>query len=128
MADIQDIDAAQTVKVVGSDPTGVEETPVSSTPNGELKIADTHNNGGADTVINLTTTPVEGKVGVTVQANRKYVIMEALTTRVKWGFSSSTQNFDLFKSQLIMVPIGENTEIWFSVSSGTGSIAFAELS
>ena len=35
MADISDIEAAQTTKIVGSDPTGVEETPVSSTPNGE---------------------------------------------------------------------------------------------
>jgi len=128
MADIQDIDAAQTVKVVGSDLTGVEETPVSSTPNGELKIADTHNNGGQDVTISITSgSPVELKVSATRLANRKYVIMEALNTGVKWGFSSSTQSFDLFKSQLIMVPIGENTEIWFDCQSGTKQVAIAEL-
>jgi len=128
MADIEDIDAAQTVKVVGSDPTGVEETPVSSTPNGELKIADTHNNGGLDAVLNITSgTPLELKVGASRLANRKYVIFEALDAGVKWGFSNSTQSFDVFKSQLLMVPIGENTEIWFDCDNGNKSVAIAEL-
>jgi hypothetical protein len=128
MADIQDIDAAQTVKVVGSSTDGTEQTPVSSTPNGELKIADTHNNGGLDTTISVTSgSPVELKVGATRLANRKYVIMEALDTGIKWGFSNSTQSFDLFKSQLIMVPIGENTEIWFDCQSGTKQVSIAEL-
>ena len=96
--------------------------------NKELFIRDTHDNGGLDIIIPLTVTPVEGKVGALVKVERKYVIMEALTTNVKWGFSNTTQSFDLFKSQLIMVPIGPNTQIWFKVSTGTGNVAFAELS
>lgn len=126
MADIDDINAAQTVKVVGSDATGVEETPVSSTLNGDMQTADILDNGGLDTIINVTSTPVELKVGGSRLANRKYVIMEALDTGIKWGFTSSTQSFDLFKSQLIMVPVGENTEVWFS-TSGTKQVAIAEV-
>ena len=38
MADISDINSAQTVKVVGADATGVEQTPVQSTANGGLHI------------------------------------------------------------------------------------------
>jgi len=128
VADIEDIEAAQSVKIIGSDSIGREQTPVSSTPNGEIKIADTHNNGGLDAIISIVSgTPVELKVGGTVLANRKYIIMEALDTGVKWGFSNTTQSFDLFKSQLIMVPIGENTQIWFDCTSGTKQVSVAEL-
>lgn len=126
--DATDLQRADAVKIVGSKANGEEEAPIGSSNNRELFIRDTHDNGGLDTTINLTTSPIEGKVGATRKLERKYVIMEALTTGVKWGFSNTTQNFDLFKSQLIMVPIGENTQIWFKMSSGTGQVAFGELS
>ena len=48
--------------------------------------------------------------------------------QVKTAFSNTTQSFDLFKNQLIMVPVGPNTQIWFKVTSSTGSVAFGELS
>lgn len=128
MGDLNDINAAQSTKLVGASSDGTEETPISSTPNGELKIADTHNNGGLDTVISVTSgVPVELKVGASRLANRKYVIMEAIDAGIKWGFSNTTQSFDLFKSQLIMVPIGEDTEIWFDSTAGTKDVAIAEL-
>ena len=96
--------------------------------NKEFYIRDTHDNGGLDIIIPLTTAPVEGKVGVSPKTLRKYVIMQALSTNVVWGFSNVTQSFDLFKDQLIMVPVGENTQIWFKMKSATGSVAFGELS
>lgn len=126
--DASDIQRASSVKIVGVNPDGSETNPVGSSVNKEIFIRDTHDNGGLDSVINLTTVAVEGKVGAVRKIERKYVIMEALSNNVKWGFSQTTQSFDLFKSQLIMVPIGENTQIWFKVSTGTGSIAFGELS
>lgn len=128
MGDATGINATEIVRLTGSQPDGTETTPVGSSTYQELFIRDTHNNGGLDTVIPLTTTPVEGKVGANRRVNRKYIIMEALDNNVVWGFSNTTQSFDLFKSQLIMVPIGENTEIWFKMKTGTGSVAFAELS
>jgi len=129
MGDISDVQATEAKRLVGADPvTGDETTPIGSTTDGEIWIRDTHNNGGLDTVIALTTTAVEGKVGVTRRTNRKYVIIEALDTNIVWGFSNTTQSFDLFKSQLIMIPIGEDTEIWFKMRVGTGNVAFAELS
>ena len=128
MGDIIDRESANAVKIVGSDTEGVETTPVGSSTSQEVFIRDTHDNGGLDAIIALTTAPVEGKVGITRKLERKYVIMEALDTNIVWGFSNTTQSFDLFKSQLIMVPIGENTEIWFKMKIGTGSVAFAELS
>ena len=89
--------------------------------------SDKLNFGGVDTVLNLTTAPVEGKVGASVLEKRKYFIMQALDKNVKWGFSNSTQSFDLFKNQLIMIGIGEGTQIWFKTSTGTSSVAIAEI-
>ena len=126
--DIPEIQATEPVRVVGTAADGSEETPIGSSSNREMFIRDTHDNGGLDTVIALTVTPKEGKVGASRKLNRKYVIIEALDTNIVWGFTNASQSFDLFKSQLIMVPIGENTEIWFKMKSGTGSVAFGELS
>lgn len=126
--DLSDIEGTNTSKLVGSDSVGEEETPIGSTSDRELFIRDTHNNGGLDIIIALTTTPSEGKVGLAPKANRKYVVFEALDTGVTWGFSNSSQSFDLFKSQLIMLPIGENTEVWFKMRNGNGAVAFGEIS
>lgn len=117
------------IKIVGANNTTQEETNIAKvSPNQDLGTSDILDNGGTDTVLNLTTTPVEGRVGAAARANRKYFIMEALTNNVKWGFSNSTQSFDLFKSQLIMIPCGPNTKIWFRVTAGTGQVAIAEVS
>ena len=129
MADLTEKESASASKIVGSDSSGNETDYVKVSPNQELSIRDTHDNGGLDTVINLDAiSAVEGKVGVLTKDQRKYVIMEALDTNIKWGFSNSTQSFDLFKSQLIMVPVGPSTEIWFIMTAGTGQVAFGELS
>ena len=128
MADLSEKKSSQAVKIAGADSNGSETYYADVTPNKELSIADTHNNGGLDVILNIISgTPQELKVGVSRLANRKYVILEALDTGIKWGFSNTTQSFDLFKSQLIMVPIGENTEIWFDCDSGTKDVAVGEL-
>ena len=117
------------IKIVGASNTTQEETNIAKvSPNQDLGTSDVLDNGGLDIVLNLTTTAIEGKVGVTAKANRKYFIMEALTNNVKWGFSNTTQSFDLFKSQLIMVPCGPNTQIWFRVTTGTGQVSIGEVS
>jgi len=129
MGDLGEEQSSDTLKLIGSNQDGSETNFAGVSSTQEVYIRDTHDNGGLDTILTLDdVTPVEGMVSTAKKANRKYVIMEALSTGVKWGFSNSTQSFDLFKSQLIMVPIGENTEIWFIMSSGTGSVAFGELS
>ena len=128
MADILDINSTEPVRIIGADLSGAETTPVKATPNQDLGVADVLDNGGLDAILSLTMTPVEGKVGATVKANRKYFIMEAQSTNVKWGFSNTTQSFDLFKSQLLMIPCGPNTQIWFKMSTGTGSVAIGEVS
>lgn len=107
-----------------------EEHCADVTPQKEITIADTHNGGGLDTILLVDSgTPKELKVGANRKTNRKYVVFEAQDTGITWGFSNSTQSFDIFKSQLIMVPVGENTEIWFSAANGTqNKVAIGEIS
>lgn len=124
MPDLTQIESSQSVKVAG----GNEESYASVSPNNDLFTRDILNVSALDSVINLTTSPTELKVGISNLSERKYVIMEALSNNVKWGFSSGTQSFDLFKSQLLMVPTGASISIWARMSSGTGQIAFGELS
>jgi len=108
---------------------GANGVEINSSQNKEVWIRDTHDNGGLDAKLNLNDiAPTEGKAGIGRKVGRKYVIMEALDKHVVWGFSSTTQNFDLFKKQLIMVPLGENSQIWFKMTHGTGQVAFGELS
>lgn len=128
MADLSDLQAAAPTKIVGSDSSGVETNAAKVSSNQDLGTSDILTTAAVSVSLALTTSAIEGKVGVSALANRKYFIMEALDTNVKWGFSSGSQPFDLFKSQLIMVPAGPGIAIWFKMSTGTGNVAIAELS
>jgi hypothetical protein len=131
MADLIDKNSALPIKIIGADTLGAETVPAKVSPNQDLGTADVLNNGGLDLVLALTTTPKLGVVnvdGITAKADRKYFLMQALDQNIKWGFTNTTQSFDIFKSQLVMVPCGPNTQIWFKMASGTGSIAIGEVS
>lgn len=125
MADLTGIESSQSVKIVGNDSSGVEQTPVGSNTLGELKVSDIPNQTGMNVILNLTTTVVEGKVGVSTMVNRKYIEMQALTPNVKWGYDSSCP-FDLFKSQFFSLPAGENCKVYFKASTGTANVAIGE--
>lgn len=123
--DVSDIQAASPMKIVGSTADGTETTPVGSTTLGDLQAVDVPNQTGLNTIINLTTSAVEGKVGATTMANRKYIEMQAITNNVKWGYSSLCP-FDLFKSQFFSLPMGTNCKVYFKASTGTAQVALAE--
>lgn len=130
MADLTDSQSSINAKISGSDSSGVETNFAKVSVNQDLGTADVLN-GGVDVSLNLSTSPILGVTnvdGVTPLENRKYLIMQATTTNVKWGFSASTQNFDLFKSQVIMIPAGILTTVYFKVSTGTGAVSIGEVS
>lgn len=125
MADLTELQSAQTIKLVGSSTTGTESTYAKVTPNQEVGATDTVNTSVVSGTIALTTTAIELKIGGSRLSNRKYIWMEALDTNVKWGFSASDQSFDIFKNQILTFPIGD-VAIYAKMSSGTGNIAFGE--
>lgn len=76
-----------------------------------------------DTTIVLTTTAVELKVGASALADRKYLMMQARDNNIRWGFNTSC-NFDLFKNEKIIIPVG--VAVYGKTTSGTGTIVIAE--
>jgi hypothetical protein len=125
MADLTGIQAAQQVKIVGNDSSGTETNPVGATTLGDIQAADVPNQTGLSTTLNLTTTAIEGKVGGSTMTNRKYIEMQALSSNVKWGYTTAC-DFNLFKNQFFALPAGTNCKVYFKMSVGTGSVAFAE--
>lgn len=80
---------------------------------------------GIDTTILLTTVAVELKVGGSALADRKYMFIQARDNNIKWGFNT-TCNFDLFKNQLIIMPVA--VTMYAKTSVGTGTIVIGEAS
>jgi hypothetical protein len=121
------------VRVVGANKTTTGETVMQDvSANQEGKVVDTIDNGAIDTMIPVTTSPVEGKVGGSRLTDRKYIWMQGIAVPnspnayILWGFTNSTQSFKLFKDQLLTFPIGDGTQVWFKTPAGTGSVAFGE--
>lgn len=98
--------------------------PRSCTVHDELRTNDCVNSEASDCFLTLSTTPQELKVGTVRNAGRKYVWMQALTSNVKWGFSTDCR-FDLFKNQLILQPVGD-VPIYVKMSTGSGTVVVAE--
>jgi hypothetical protein len=125
MADLNNIQSAGSTIIVGSDASGLETNPVKATSLGEIQAVDVPNQTGLSGLVALTTTAVEGKVGVSTMPNRKYIEMQAISSNVKWGYDT-TCPFDLFKNQFFSLPAGENCKVYFKMSTGTGSVAIGE--
>ena len=90
MADLNSLEAAQTVKIAGSDSSGVETNFVNSSATGELFVADVLKGSAVYGALTVGTTAVELKVGGTILANRKHVLFQNLSRRdIYFGFNSS---------------------------------------
>lgn len=92
----------------------------------EAQIAEVINYNSAQTTLNVTTTAQEVKVGASRLADRKAIFLLPLDANIKWGFTSGSQPFLLFKRQFIILPIGDNVAVWTSTITGTGSLVVGE--
>jgi len=93
MPDISDINSAQTVKVVGSDTSGVEQTPVQSTSTGGLHI-NLRNNSGVE--IGVPTTPLISNNAFSTIINTRPVITSTDSTILS---SNSNRRYALIVNQ-----------------------------
>lgn len=128
MGDLTSLESSDTIKIAGSDSTGKETNFVNASPNGDLQTSDIMNTAAVSGVISLTTSAVPIRVGATNLANRKYIVLEATSAAIVWGFSAASQPFNIFKNQFIMMPCGENITIYAKVTTGTGDLSVGELS
>jgi len=128
MGDLNSLESSDTIKIAGSNNSGQETNFVNASPNGDLQTTDIMNTAAVSGIISLTATPVPLRIGASNLENRKYIILQGLTNSVVWGFSETSQTFDIFKNQFVMLPCGSNITIYARVSGGTGQISVGELS
>lgn len=119
MGDITESQQSEVVRL-----TNANEDQTVGVVNDELQVNDVPQQG-TSAILNLTTAPVELKVGASPLANRKYIEMQALEKNVKWGYTTNCE-FNLFKNQFFALPCGENCTIYLKASTGTSSVSIGE--
>lgn len=90
MADLDSLQAAQTIKIAGADGSGNETTFVNATSNGELNVTNLVFASGGQAALTVGTSAIEVKVGVSALTGRKLVTVynNSLVT-IYWGRNSS---------------------------------------
>lgn len=130
MADLTDLQAAGSTKVVGSDASGLETSPVKVSANQDFGVADVCDNGGVQGVIAVGTTPVAVRVGASNLANRKRLLfINTGAINLYWGFANTVSQANgviIFRNQPVSDSWGPNTTIWIVAQTGSGSITIAE--
>jgi hypothetical protein len=123
MADLNDLNSAQTVKIVGSDSTGIETTPVESSINGELLIGEKNlhtNISGAQTVTVKTGSGYLRRIVINRTANGSVTVYDNTTAVgtpiIIIGLSNGTSPGTLeygfnFTTGLTVVTTGNNTDV-----------------
>lgn len=131
MADLNNLQAAQTIKIAGSDSSGTETTFVNSTANGEIKSADLLNVSVLQSILSVSVAgaAVEVKVGASRLVNRKSIQIQAQGTNIIYGYSSTVQPFTLANGSTITLSVGDGVGVWVDRASGAGSadVAIAEF-
>lgn len=133
MADLNELQAAQTIKIVGSSSAGVEQTAIGSTANGDLHVADGLRSGGTQGSLTLTTggTAYEAKVGVSALTNRKLLTITA-NDDMFWGYNNTvtiSTGTPLKKDQQIVFSINPNDSsfaVWLVASTNNKTARITE--
>lgn len=126
MADLSDLQAAQTVKIVGTNTSGVETTPAKVSSNQDLGVSDTVDTAGIYGSLTVGTSAVQLKVGGSNLANRKLVTIDNTSNAtIYWGYDSSitTTTFAgrIFKDQQASWAVGPNVSIYL-IAAGAGNV------
>jgi hypothetical protein len=132
MADLNDLQAAQTVKIAGSNSSGVEDNFASVAANQNLKVQDGLKDGGVQGNLNLVTggTSYEAKVGLAKLVGRKSLAITALDD-MYWGYTSAvttSSGTPLYKNQQIVFAVDSDSpfEIWLVASANNKNARIAE--
>lgn len=131
MADLSEIQAAQSIKIIGADALATETTPVNSTDTGHLLTADLINEGtGVQAAITVSTTAIEAKVGASPLSNRKLLtVYNNSNQTIYWGFTSgvlTTTGTPIVKGQQASWDVGDNQSIFLIASTGSNDVRITE--
>lgn len=116
MADLNDLESAATVKVVGATSSGVETNPVKVTSNQDMGTVDIANSSGVNGALNLSTSVIPIRVGASNLSNRKFLMIYNNSTHIiYWGFSSLTtvtSGIPLPPQSSITISAGESVTVY----------------
>ena len=127
MADLNELQSAQSVKIVGSSQTGLEQSAIESTDDGRLKTDETINGSVVQTVLNVTTSAIAARVNANNLPNRKMLYIQCQGTNIVYGFDSGSQPFILPKNTTLAFEIGSNITLYLKTTSGSGNVVIAEF-
>lgn len=131
MADLNEIQAAQSVKIIGASTTGVENVPVNASDVGDLLVSDIINQGtGTQGAITVTTSVIEAKVGGSRLSNRKLLtVYNNGNNTIYWGYTSgvtSSNGTPIVKNQQAVWDIGDDQAIYLIAGSGSNNVRVTE--
>jgi hypothetical protein len=131
MADLSDLQAAGTVKIVGSDTSGIETTPAKVSSNQDLGVSDIIDTLGIYGSLTVGTTAVELKVGATRLSNRKLITLDNTSgSTIYWAYNSSltTTVFAgrILRDQQASWSVGPNVSIFLIAGSPGNTVNISE--
>lgn len=130
MADLNEQQAAQTIKITGVSSAGSETNYVDASSNNELKVADVSNNGGVNGAITVSTSAIEAKVGGSALSNRKNITVHNNgSSTIYWGYSNGvtiSNGTPVFKDQFVSWDVGPSTSIYLIAASGSHNVRVTE--
>lgn len=131
MADLDNLQASQSVKIAGADSSGNETTFVKATDSGDIQSADLVNVGtGVQSALTVGITSVEIKVGASPLANRKLLTLyNNSNVTIYWGYTSGVtvaSGTPIFKSQFITWAVGDQQSIFVIAGAASNDTRITE--
>jgi hypothetical protein len=129
MGDLTEKNSASNTKLVGSDLSGSESNFVGATSTGELKTHDVVKNQLVHSVVSVTTTRSEAKVGASKLTDRKFLFIKNLgNPTVFWGgsgvtTSGATMGDSLAKDESITLALDVPV---YLIATGTADVLIME--
>jgi hypothetical protein len=125
MADLSDINASQSVKIIGANTSGVETTPVNASSNGDIQSSDLLLGPGVQSALTVGTSAVELIVGVSPLANRKLItLFNNSNSTIYWGYTNSVTTVTgtpIFKDQFVSWDMSDKTNAKIFLIAGSAS-------
>lgn len=129
MADLNDIQATDAVRIVGAGLTGLEATPVNSSTAGELFTRDLINTSLLSGAVSLTTTATAVRIGASNLSGRKLIIVIPVNGTIYWGYNNgvtSSNGMPLFKNQRLVLSLSDSLTIFAVAATGTVDVRIVE--
>jgi len=131
LADLDESQSSQSVKLIGAGSDGIETNYVDVTAEGEIKTSSFANVAFLDANISVSTTEILASVAGTNLPNRKtLVIFNRGNREIFYGTTgvSSTTGIAIQVDELITFDVGENINIYLITNNGTSTVTIQEFS